>query len=422
MKKIEIQNLITRYLSNNPVRFIDLVGTVISINSYEKYITLFSAMRKTFAESIPEFRDVASRRLEVMSQLLETCDTKEDTDITSYISNNTKSSLGFTSYYSSDMNLKSVFQISMTKGNEYSEKSLKLIYQEYGYESLLSYIELLKNPSQLSSYLNNSSKQVIAFHFILFKTNHHSTTKFSRDMTVKKLYDTMNNNLTAYQDEISVQKDEYIHFMNEEREGYRTWFEESDTKFNELYDSKASGFDNFMTDSKEKIRHLEQTYADKLRLEDPSDYMFKKSKEYKESARNWAIVTVVLAALLLILLGVIIDPQITFSDKVISIQLFSNEMPIYSSIVLLAMIVLIIYVLKIFIKIVLSSKHLSEEYYQKHVLTYFYLSLLNENKMDSQQANIILSTLFTKADTGLIKNDSNVELESIMKIIMSNKS
>lgn len=67
----------------------------------------------------------------------------------------------------------------------------------------------------------------------------------------------------------------------------------------------------------------------------------------------------------------------------------------------------------------LSSKHLSEEYKQKYVLTYFYLSLVNAGKIDEKMGNIILSILFAKADTGLIKNDNSNELESISKILTS---
>ena len=63
-----------------------------------------------------------------------------------------------------------------------------------------------------------------------------------------------------------------------------------------------------------------------------------------------------------------------------------------------------------------SSKHLSEEYYQKYSLTYFYLSLLFDGKLDQKQADVILATLFSKADTGLLKNDTSSDTELITKL------
>ena len=120
-----------------------------------------------------------------------------------------------------------------------------------------------------------------------------------------------------------------------------------------------------------------------------------------------------------ILLGIILSPDIKFDKKIISVNLFSNEMPIYSSIIILSMVCLIIYVIRIFIKMTISAKHLSEEYRQKYALTYFYLSLVNANKIDEKLGNLILSTLFAKADTGLIKNDSSNEYESLIKTLTS---
>ena len=67
----------------------------------------------------------------------------------------------------------------------------------------------------------------------------------------------------------------------------------------------------------------------------------------------------------------------------------------------------------------ISSKHLSEEYKQKYILTYFYLSLISEGKIDDSLSNAILSRLFTKADTGLIKNDASVDPESLYKTLTS---
>ena len=104
--------------------------------------------------------------------------------------------------------------------------------------------------------------------------------------------------------------------------------------------------------------------------------MLEKSNEYKKKTIHWAIAIVTVSSILLVLLGFILSPKIEFGKKVITVNLFSTEMPVYSSIIILSMICLIIYVIRIFIKIMMSSKHLSEEYRQKYVLTYFYLSLV----------------------------------------------
>lgn len=172
-----------------------------------------------------------------------------------------------------------------------------------------------------------------------------------------------------------------------------------------------------MSDCNERINNLENMYSKKLKVEKPAEFMKQKSDEYLKSSKKWALASIGLVILLLIILGLIINPKINIGKKVIEISLFNTQIPIYQSIILLAMVCLIIYMLRVFIKLTISSKHLSEEYKQKYILTYFYLSLISEGKLNNELGDSIISKLFTKADTGLIKNDTNIEIESIYKTL-----
>ena len=136
--------------------------------------------------------------------------------------------------------------------------------------------------------------------------------------------------------------------------------------------------------------------------------MLEQANKYKNSFYLWSLAILILSIILVILLAIIIHPQVTFNDKLITFNVLSKDVPVYSSIILLAIISLVIYVLRIFIKMATSSKHLMEEYKQKYTLTYFYLSLVNNGNIDDEKAkNIILTSLFTKVDTGLLKNDNS---------------
>ena len=202
--------------------------------------------------------------------------------------------------------------------------------------------------------------------------------------------------------------EDYITFKKEEKEKFDSWFSKSDEEYID-----------FMNNSRKNLSNLEKTYSEKLKVEEPSKFMLEKSNEYKKKTIHWAIAIVVVSIILLVLLGFILSPKIEFGKKIITVNLFSTDMPVYSSIIILSMICLIIYIIRIFIKIMMSSKHLSEEYRQKYVLTYFYLSLVNSGNIDEKLGNIILSLLFTKADTGLIKNDNSNENESLIKTLTS---
>lgn len=312
-----------------------------------------------------------------------------------------------------------MFVQSLRNENAYSINTIKQIYEELGYDNLLIYIELLKNPGLLNSYFSDSAKQNVAMHYILFKTNHHSLSRFKRNNTSSNLYNTMEKNINESINEIISSKDDYINFMNEEKDNYIDFKNEEKEKFDNWFTKSDEEYNDFMNNSKKNLSNLEKTYSEKLKIEEPSKFMLEKSNEYKKKAIHWAIAIVIVSAILLVLLGFILSPKIEFGKKIITVNLFSTEMPVYSSIIILSMICLIIYVIRIFIKIMMSSKHLSEEYRQKYVLTYFYLSLVNSGNLDEKLGNIILSLLFTKADTGLIKTDSSNEYESLIKTLTS---
>ena len=419
MKKIEITKLMDEVLYSYPLTFIDLLGKIVSINSYEKYLQEFKLIQNTFRNNIPEFYEEATKFLEKIDNFIKTCNENSDDEISSYISSNNIKKMIYGGIYSSNVVIKALFVKNLNDSNEKSEITIIQVYKELGYDNLLRYIELLKRPDLFTSYLNDSSKQTVAMHYLLFKTNHHSNTKLSRDLTNANLYRKMETNINNSLKEILTEKDDYINFMNEEKQRYNKWFQEEDSILNEFYNNIKQEYDTFMEDSRQRLNQLEDTYSSKLKVEEPSKFMLEKSEEYSKKAIHWSIATVLLSILLIILLGLILSPEIKFDKKIISINLFSNEMPIYSSIIILSMVCLIIYVIRIFIKMIISSKHLSEEYRQKYALTYFYLSLVNAGKVDEKLGNIILSILFAKADTGLIKNDSSNEYESIIKTLTS---
>lgn len=418
MKKIEITNLINEKISKEQLEFRDLLNKTIYINSYEKFVQVFSLLENTYKDKIPEFYNIAENYLKRIENFINSCKTHDEVGVSELIYRNFFSSI-FDSNYTRNTNLKLIFPSSLNNNLECSEDAINQIYFELGYDKLIDYIELLKNPSSLNSYLSTTSKQDVAMHYILFKTNHHSNTRFKRNLSSNNLYKQMEDNINNSIKQIVAEKDDYIQFMNNEKEKIEEWYSKSNQAYIDFMKVSNENYENFMVSCTEKINNLERTYSEKLKVEKPAEFMKKKSDEYAKKTAFWVFIDVVIAIILLGLLAIIINPKIEVNEKIISINLFAGEMPIYSSIIILAMICLIIYILRIMIKMTISSYHLCEEYKQKYILSYFYLSLINEGKMDEKVGQTILTLLFSKADTGLIKNDNGGEYESIVKMLTS---
>ncbi len=403
MKKIDVQNQITKYLSSNHFTIIDSLTKQYTIQSYEQYIECFNLIKNTYQNNIIEYCEEAKKYINLMDNFITKAIENSDTDsIEQYIVNNIKDSLGFG--YNRNVNLISIYPKSFLLQRECSQEAFTNIYSELGYDMLKEYINLVKSPSNFSSYINDSSRQIVAMKFLLFKTDHHSPKVFRRDTSAKTIYKETSNNLTETINTITKEKDDFISYMNNEKESYNNWFKNTSEKM-----------DNFINNHHTELSNLEDTYEEKLKIEKPAEFMLEQANKYKNSFYLWCVAIVVLSSVLLILLAFIISPSISFNDKLVTINVLSKDMPVYSSVIILAMISLVIYVLRIFIKMAISSKHLMEEYKQKYALTYFYLSLVNNGNIEDEQSrNIILTSLFTKADTGLIKNDNSSDAEKTL--------
>lgn len=402
MKRIDVESAITKYMSNNNFRIVDILSKDYSISSYEQYIECFSLIYNIYKNNIQEFSKEGKKYKDninlFIQQALENAD---EESIESYINDNLSRELGFNTY-NRTVNLISIYPKSFLMQRECSQEAFINIYEELGYEMLQQYIQLVKSPSNFSSYLNDSKRQILAMKFLLYKTDHHSSTKLKRDLSAKNIFQMNSEHIQESISEIVKEKDDYINYMNEQKDNYNNWFSETENKLNE-----------FTAEHSNKLSNIEKTYEAKLKIEEPAKFMLEQSKKYKKSFYLWSISIVVLSILLLILLAIIVSPQVSFNDKLITISVLSKDMPVYSSIILLAMISLVVYIL--FIKMAISSKHLMEEYKQKYSLTYFYLSLVNNGSIkDEKSQNIILTSLFTKADTGLIKNDNSNELDKTL--------
>ncbi len=188
--------------------------------------------------------------------------------------------------------------------------------------------------------------------------------------------------------------------FKEEKEGiFNTWF--GDTKTIQ---------DTFFKDSNDKIEALEELYEKKLQLQAPAKYWDKKSKEYlrqAELSRN--ILTIVIG-----LFGGLFAAILIISPDWIFESVFKgNSISIIRwSVVFIALVSLLAFVIRAITKIMFSAFHLARDAEERHTLTFFYLALLNDPKSEikEEERKMIIQSLFSRVDTGLLKGDASPEM------------
>ena len=215
MKRIDVQNAITKYLTNNRFTIIDSLSKRYTISSYEEYISCFTLINTTFQNSIIEFSKEAKKFIDAINDFITNAIKDENTEtIEQYVENNLSRTLEFNTY-NREKNIISIYPKSFLIQRECSQEAFTNIYNELGYKMLQDYIILVKSPSNFSSYMNDSSKQILAMKFLLFKTDHHSSTRLKRDYSAKTIYQETNKNINESLLAITKEKEDFINYMSE---------------------------------------------------------------------------------------------------------------------------------------------------------------------------------------------------------------
>ena len=279
-------------------------------------------------------------------------------------------------------------------------------------ETIRNFIYLSKYNNAIGSYLSNTSQYVFYPALYLLRKNFSNIKENISDFETNivaplasKLKDISDNSDEQYREITSFTEDKH----NEIQEQF-------DEKVSELAAFKKS-LDNWQNEKFVKIKVLEDTYENKLSLEAPEKLWNNRAEDHIKQARNWAIFLVFTVVALIFALGKLV---LVIHDY--SLNTIKNEIPFISeSFILISVISFFIYIIRILIKIVLSNHHLATEYKQKAALTRFYQSLTKAGTdISKEERLIIINSLFSKVETGLVKTDTSNDSDTILAILSKN--
>lgn len=179
---------------------------------------------------------------------------------------------------------------------------------------------------------------------------------------------------------------------------------EKETLFNEWFDESKENFTTFDSDSKAKIEDLQNTYEELLRLKKPAEYWNKRADKLKKEgwkAIKWLVGLVVFACLTLYALL-----WLTPEGMLLSF-ITGSASAIKWSVIYITFISFLAYGIKAIHKVAFSSFHLARDAEEREQLTFVYLALIKDSAVDEKDKSLIMQSLFSRADTGLLKQDSS---------------
>ncbi len=179
---------------------------------------------------------------------------------------------------------------------------------------------------------------------------------------------------------------------------------EKEALFNKWFSTSKEDLGTFNEASKNKIESLEKTYEEILRLKKPAEYWKKRALKLKNegwTAIYWLIGMIVLTCTTLYFLLWLTPEGMMVSFK-------SNQSSaIKWSVIYITFLSFLAYGIRALNKIAFSSFHLARDAEEREQLTYVYLALIKESAISDNEKNLIMQSLFSRADTGLLKEDSS---------------
>lgn len=274
-------------------------------------------------------------------------------------------------------------------------------------------------------HLNNKQYYKPAYDFIISKTSYITKDQFTayvlayeflnresskiveRSAIEQKSIEKIKNDFQKQVSESETQLTEYLAANNEKvfqaGNDFDNLLKEKQQHYDNWYKNADVGFEEFFKSSKEKIQAAEDLYKEKLKMEAPAQYWSQRALKLRKEGFRWLYwfigCIMVGCGILIWVLGKIADGTL---EKIFS----ETSVAIKWSIVLITLISFLAYGLKMFLKLTFSSFHLVRDAEEREQLTYVYLALQKEKGVDQTERHLIMQSLFSRADSGLLKDDA----------------
>ena len=278
-------------------------------------------------------------------------------------------------------------------------------------DAVKNFIRLSKNMHEVGHYLTSTYRYDFYPALYLLK-QHLSDLKESKDDFETNIVLPIKSKLQKISDDSDEQYKEITTFIETKHNEVQKQFDEKSKELKEF----RSSINIWKEEKEARLNNLEETYKNKLSLELPELLWNNRSEEYRRLARCWTGVLVVFVVALVV----------SLRELVIVIHEYSldtvQEIPFVSkSFILVSIISFFVYIIRVLIKIVMSNNHLATEYEQKAALTRFYQALTYAGTDISQEERIIIiHSLFSKTETGLVKTESSNDVDAILSVLSKN--
>lgn len=184
-------------------------------------------------------------------------------------------------------------------------------------------------------------------------------------------------------------------------------------KLNKWFTLNQTTAKTFSEEVNEERKNIEQTYKELLQLQAPAQHWKETSQKLLDEGHMF-----MRGLLALIFLGGVSLYILLWKTPESMLSSFFNEDKVAAirwSIVFVTFISILFFGIQSLRKAMFSSFHLARDAQEREKLTMYYLSLIKEGAVGEDDKKLILQSLFSRADSGLLKEDSSPTMPGIIE-------
>lgn len=280
--------------------------------------------------------------------------------------------------------------------------------------SRASYNYLIGNIPTLNT-IGNVEGVLMAYEF----RNKENSTIFNRRLKEKPSLDRLKSKLETLSVEYENDITKFTAKLKEDFKAHTSDLEEfkksKEKSVTDWFVSEKGTVESFRKEAKQDIDNIQASYRSKLELEEPITYWTARAEQLNKKANR--LLSSIIAISLLFASGVYFLLWHTPADLLQNVFGGDREAAIRWSLVFIIFTSIFFVVIRALLKFMFSNYHLARDAEEREKLTFLYLSMIDKGAIDEEERKIILQSLFSRSDTGLLKEDSSPTMPNIGNLI-----
>ena len=263
--------------------------------------------------------------------------------------------------------------------------------------------------------LNSNNSENLIGYILAYEFKQRDNSDLTERRNAEKL--SLSKIRNDFQKYLSESEEELVSYLRDTKVNFEEHIKEidelkvnKDELITKWFDSSKMFFDEFCNQSNIIIKELEATYKENLKLSEPAKYWSDRAKILRN--QGWWALSIMVA--LIVIATWSLGEILWNSPEQIYSSFFNGDKSaaIRWSIVYITIISLVAFCIRAITKVMFSSFHLARDCEERHTLTYFYLALLKDSDVTESERQLIMQSLFSRAETGLLKDDSSPAMPS----------